>query len=501
MAAADNSPSNEASLEKLLAEYLHAAESDQPIDQQQVIAAHPEFADELRSFFANREALERIAEPLKGSAYEPTMGLAASSQTGELKRVRYFGDYELLEEIARGGMGVVYRARQVNLKRIVALKMILAGQLAGHQEVERFHAEAEAAAKLDHPNIVPIFEVGEYEGQHYFSMAFVEGESLAQRVGRGVLPPREAAELLRQIALAIGYAHVEGVVHRDLKPANVLLDRDGQPRVTDFGLAKHVEGDHSGMTATGQILGTPSYMPPEQAGGDRDNIGPLSDIYSLGAILYCLLTGRPPFQAATPVETLMQVMTREPVGPRQLNSDVPRDLETICLKCLEKEPEQRYSSAQELADELQRFLEGRPIHARPISGPARAIRWCRRNPVVAGLTAAVAALLVVGSVVSSSLAVEARSRAVEAEHSAQRARLEAERADENYRKAQAETERANKSFEQAETQRKSAETNAERAEAAKQQSDQSLYVAHMNLAQSRFYSRLSRTQRSSPPGR
>ena len=294
-------------------------------------------------------------------------------------KVRYFGDYELLREIARGGMGVVYQARQVNLKRTVALKMILAGQLASGDDVRRFYAEAEAAAKLDHPNIVPIFEVGQHEGQHYFSMAFVEGESLAHKVALGPLPPREAAQIMKKVAEAIAYAHGEGVIHRDLKPANVLLDKDGEPRVTDFGLAKRIDTEslsvasggrqppddqpaHAGrspaaanLTATGQVLGTPSYMPPEQAAGRRSDIGPTADVYALGAVLYCRVTGRPPFQAASPLDTLLQVLDQEPLSPRQLNPTVPRDLETICMKCLEKEPRKRYASAQDLADELRRF--------------------------------------------------------------------------------------------------------------------------------------------------
>ena len=217
-----------------------------------------------------------------GRACRPKTPLTPRA-TGPGTKVRYFGDYELLEEIARGGMGVVYKARQVNLKRIVALKLILAGQLAGPQDVARFHAEAEAAAKLDHPGIVPIFEIGQHEGQHYFSMAFVDGESLAHRVAQGVMEPREAAALMKKVAEAIAYAHVEGVIHRDLKPGNILLDKDGTPRVTDFGLAKRVEGESQGLTATGQVLGTPSYMPPEQAAGDNARIGPLADVYSLGA--------------------------------------------------------------------------------------------------------------------------------------------------------------------------------------------------------------------------
>jgi WD40 repeat protein/tRNA A-37 threonylcarbamoyl transferase component Bud32 len=307
------------------------------------------------------------------------------SSRSALGTVRYFGDYELLEEIARGGMGVVYKARQVSLNRAVALKMILAGRLATEDDVRRFHLEAEAAANLDDPGIVPIYEVGEYEGQHYFSMGFVEGESLADKVASGPLPVRQAAWLVRSVAESVQYAHDRGVIHRDLKPANVLLDRQGKPRITDFGLAKTVREDR-GLTATGQVMGTPSYMPPEQAAGRAPEIGPASDVYALGAILYCLLTGRPPFQASSRTYTLLQVMEKEPVSPRQLNGAVPRDLETIALRCLQKEPRKRYSSARDLADDLGRYLDGKPIVARPVGPPERVWRWCRRNPALAAMT-------------------------------------------------------------------------------------------------------------------
>jgi serine/threonine-protein kinase len=242
--------------------------------------------------------------------HSPSSG--AHAPEASLSRVRYFGDYEILREIARGGMGVGFQARQVSLNRPVALKMILAGQLANETDVKRFYTEAEAAANLDHPGIVPIYEVGQHEGQHYFSMCFVEGQSLSHRLADGPLPPREAAALIIRVAEAIEYAHQRGVIHRDLKPANILLDKNGNPRVTDFGLAKKVQGD-SGLTGSGQIMGTPSYMPPEQAGGKRGEIGPAADVYSLGATLYASLTGRPQFQTATPMDTVLQVIGEEPV--------------------------------------------------------------------------------------------------------------------------------------------------------------------------------------------
>lgn len=328
------------------------------------------------------------AETIIQSSDTTAGGGSAAPTPGVLRK---FGDYEVLSEIARGGMGVVYRARQVKLNRVVAVKMILQGQLASPADIQRFYSEAEAAARLEHSGIVPIYEVGEVDSQHYFSMGYVDGESLSDRVRQGPLPPREAAELVRDVADAIEYAHQNGVVHRDLKPGNILLTTEGQPKVTDFGLAKTIEQD-SGLTASGQILGTPGYMPPEQASGQVHEVGPLADVYSLGAVLYCLLTGRPPFQSARVMETLKQVVETPPVSPRLLNPAVDRDLETVCLKCLEKEQSHRYPSAAELRDELQRYLSGEPIRSRPIGPFTRAWRWCRRKPLAAALVASIVVL-------------------------------------------------------------------------------------------------------------
>jgi WD40 repeat protein len=398
-------------LDEIATAYLQEIERGNAPQPAEWLARYPDLADELAAFFAAQEHMAQLAAPLRTPAGDDatTQGLTAVPARG-LGTVRYFGDYELLEEIGRGGMGVVYRAMQVSLKRTVALKMILSGQLANADDVRRFHAEAEAAARLDHPGIVPVYEVGQHEGHHYFSMAFIEGESLARKVAEALPPPREAAELTRKVAEAVSYAHVEGVIHRDLKPGNILVDRQGQPRLTDFGLAKRVQGDSS-LTATGQVLGTPSYMPPEQANGQGGAVGPLSDVYSLGAVLYCLLTGRPPFQSDNPLDTLLQVIQQEPVAPRQLNARVPRDLETICIKCLSKEPRKRYSSALDLAADLDRFLAGKPIHARRIGPVGRAWRWCRRNPVVAGLSAALVFALVDGLVTSILFGMQARQEA------------------------------------------------------------------------------------------
>lgn len=302
------------------------------------------------------------------------------------------GNYELIEQIGQGGMGVVYKARQLNLNRIVALKLMRSGPWATEAEIKRFRSETTAAATLQHPNVVAIHEVGVHEGRHYFSMDYIAGQSLAEVIHRTPLPAGRAARYVKIIAEAIHHAHQRGILHRDLKPANVLVDTDDQPRVTDFGLAKHVQVDSS-LTVSGDAMGTPSYMPPEQAAGKRGEIGPASDVYSLGAILYDLLTGRPPFRADTPVDTLRQVLDIEPAPPRLINRKVPRDLETICLKCLAKAPGQRYPSAQGLADDLGRFLQQEPIRARPVGWLGRVWRWSRRNPVVAAFCGGMVFLL------------------------------------------------------------------------------------------------------------
>ncbi|MEZ6129023.1 MAG: protein kinase [Planctomycetaceae bacterium] len=364
--------------------------------------------------------------------------------------VRYFGEYELLSEIARGGMGVVFKARQVSLNRIVALKMILSGNLAGSEEISRFQTEAEAAAKLDHWGIVPIYEIGEHDGQHYFSMGLVEGDSLQDLIRSGPLEARPAAELCRKIAEAIAYAHDNGVIHRDLKPANVLLDMQGQPKITDFGLAKQVQND-SNLTRTGAVMGTPGYMPPEQAQGDSDNIGPLADVYSIGAILYACLTGHPPFQAANVMDTLRQVMEQEPVPPRQLNPSIDRDLQTICLKCLEKSAGKRYGSARELKEELQRYLNGEPIVARPVSRVERTWRWCKRKPALASLAAIVALLFL------STPFMAARQAQIASEQARLKEQAVAARDDAEVRRKEAELAR---------TQAEAAKTEAEAAREA-----------------------------------
>lgn len=345
-----------------------------------------------------------------GAAERPSSPVAPPSHTGDIIELplhvapHRVGPYEILGEIARGGMGVVYRARQTGLDRLVAIKMTLGARFAGAEERLRLQAEARAAGHLIHPNIVPVYDVGEFEGQPYFSMGLIQGDSLKARLANGPLSAGDAARIARIIAEAVQYAHEHGVIHRDLKPANVLMDQDDQPHVTDFGLAKRSEVD-SGLTVTGQILGTPSFMPPEQASGHSELVSLLSDVYSLGATLYCMLTGRPPFQAAKMVDTLVQVVGQDPVSPRALNPHVPRDLETICLKSMAKEPSQRYPSAGELAAELGRFEAGIPIRARPASIVEKGWRWCRRNPWLSAATAVAALFLVATAVLSTALAV------------------------------------------------------------------------------------------------
>ena len=451
---------------------------------------------------------ELVADPSSGLCLncigQITFGIASTGDAApsatpritDHESFRRFGDYDLLEEIARGGMGVVYKARQRSLNRIVAIKMILAGPFASGPFIQRFRLEAEAAASLQHPNVVAIHEVGEHEGQHYLTMDYVEGRNLAQAIAatgartpssaaaeacheRGINPtPSDQSHMLRArsparrtadapvrsnlaasgawdqsdtlglvahaageaarapissftaiarlvatLADAVHYAHQRGIIHRDLKPSNILIDTHGQPRITDFGLAKQLSGE-SDVTLTGQVLGSPNYLPPEQAAGKRGDVGVHSDVYSLGAILYHLLAGCPPFTAETLQETLLLVLNKDPIAPLQLNPNVPLDLETICLKCLEKAPAKRYSSARELAEELERFLRDEPIQARPVSRAEKSWRWCRRNPVLAGL-GTTTALLLGGVLVGSPIAAfridrERRRAETNAEESRQR---------------------------------------------------------------------------------
>jgi WD40 repeat protein len=364
-------------LHEVIAAYLAAAEAGQNPDRAAWLQAHPNLADDLRAFFADHDRMQSA------------VGRPAAVDAG-LDRVRYFGDYELLAEIGRGGMGVVYKARQVSLNRTVALKMILAGQLASAEDVRRFRAEAEAPANLDHPHIVPIYEVGEHDGRHYFSMKMMPGSSLSVQAPGLMTDPRAVARLLATLAQAVHHAHQRGIIHRDLKPSNILIDDTGQPHVADFGFARRLDdGQQSG---SGTIAGTASYMAPEQALGTKQ-LTTAVDVYGLGAILYEVLAGRPPFQGATLLETHKQVIEREPVKPRSFNPKVNRDLETICLKCLDKDPTKRYGSALALAEDVERWLRGSPIQARPASLAERTVKWARRRPTAAALVAVSAAAL------------------------------------------------------------------------------------------------------------
>jgi tRNA A-37 threonylcarbamoyl transferase component Bud32 len=362
--------------------------------------------------------------------------------------------YEVLGEIARGGMGVVYKARQVRLNRLEAVKMVLAGGHAGPDRLARFRTEVEAVARLAHPNIVPVYQVGEHQGLPYFAMEHLAGGSLADRLAKGPLPAREAACLVEVLARAMQHAHERGIVHRDLKPANVLLKRDGEPKITDFGLAK-VLGEDGEATRTGAIMGTPAYLAPEQAEGRSKAVGPAADVYALGATLYECLTGHPPFRGENTLDTLEQVRGREPVPPRQLRPRLERDLETICLHCLRKEPGKRYASAAELADDLRRHLNGEPVRARPVPWWERAAKWALRQPALAALllvsALALAALLGSWAVFTAKLADErnyARGEEQKARDSEREARAQKKIADDQRDRAEEQRRRAEQILDQ-----------------------------------------------------
>lgn len=361
------SATDDALLAELLDGMLSQRRENSAGSLEDLIAAHPHLARELRELWATVQIAEEFASFDSLATQD-----AAAPEPASPFTPREFGDYELLEELGRGGMGIVYRARQKSLDRIVALKMILRGDLASAADLARFRAEAEAAARLHHPNIVPVYEVDEIEGRPCFSMKLIEGTTLARKLLDGPLASRTAAEMLVPICRAIADAHRRGVLHRDLKPSNILIDHEGRTYVTDFGLAKRVRSDvdsarhdvAQSLTQSGAILGTPSYMAPEQAAGHRGEVNAASDIYSLGAILYATLTGRPPFQAETAVDTVLMVLEQDAVPPRMLNPRVDSDLEMIALKCLQKPQDLRYASADALADDLDAYLANEPISAR-----------------------------------------------------------------------------------------------------------------------------------------
>jgi serine/threonine-protein kinase len=344
----------------------------------------PELLLEVRERLRHLRSMESQLDelfPSTNSAADNGVGSRMRNSECPLPQIE---GYEVEGVLGRGAMGVVYRARQLQLKRTVALKMLLAGEYASPQELVRFVREAEAVAALQHPHVVQVYDVGDLDGRPYFTMEFVDGGSLAEQLAGAPQPARHAAELMAALADAVHSAHTSGIIHRDLKPANILMTREGTPKIADFGLARHVD-EGAELTRSGARVGTPSYMAPEQVIGKARTIGPAADIYGLGAVLYEILTGRPPFRGETAVETQRQVIHDEPVSPSRLNTKVPRDLETICLKCLSKEPSRRYASAAALADDLRSMGQGRPIQARPTGRAERTWKWAKRRPALAML--------------------------------------------------------------------------------------------------------------------
>jgi serine/threonine-protein kinase len=385
--------SDNARIQELLQHML-----DSNYSPEEVCAGDPELLPEVRLGW---QQLRRVVDQVE--ALFPTAGAVAragAATPNPRDKLPDVAGYHVQGVLGHGGMGIVYQARHLKLNRLVALKMLLAGAYAGKQDLARFIREAEAVAALRHSNIVQVYEVGEVEGLPFFTMEFVEGGSLAVKLAGQPQPARQAAELVATLASAVRFAHASGIIHRDLKPSNILLTADGTPKITDFGLARRVEGGPE-FTVSGVRVGTPSYMAPEQALGKASAIGLPVDIYALGAILYELLTGRPPFKGETAAETERQVITEEPVPPSRLNARVPRDLETICLKCLHKVPARRYAAAQDLAEDLRCFVEGRPIRARPVGAAERALKWARRRPAAALLLAAL--LVIVGAATGAAL--------------------------------------------------------------------------------------------------
>ncbi len=360
----------------LIDELTAAARRGENADVEAIASEYPRLADELRSLWATIRVTESLARagparrPVSEQALHAPAADASSDRLASSESPRFFGDYQVFEELGQGGMGVVYRARELGRGRIVALKRLLRGVGSKAQEVERFRVEAMAAEQLAHPHIVPVLQVGEHEGQPFFTMQYIKGTTLARKLADGPLPGLDAARLLVPICRAIHYAHDHGILHRDLKPSNILIDTEGHGYVSDFGLAKRLDlHAEDSLTPSGAIVGTPGYMPPEQARAlrSRGPLGPACDVYSLGAILYHMLTGRPPFQAASPVETVMLVLEQDPLPPRVLNPRVSPDLEMITLRCLQKQPGLRYPSAAALAEDLEAFLRDEPVSARSTS--------------------------------------------------------------------------------------------------------------------------------------
>jgi|GEM_PF-569431 serine/threonine protein kinase/WD40 repeat protein len=487
-------------LELLYAEYCLRLDRNEPTEPDEYFDRFPQLADRLRVIFQMHQAMDdatasptsvwnlddtqRIQLALRqnkdGGDDTPTFAAGITSFLPlQAAMTLELDDYELTDVIGHGGMGIVYKAKQTSANRMVAVKMIRSAQLASKDELRRFQREIEAAAGLDHPNIVPIYQVGEANGQPYFSMALVNGPTLASRASVSPLETDEAVSIVRDASNAIHYAHEKGIIHRDLKPANLMLTHKGELKITDFGLAKHVdrEEDH---TATGSVLGTPSYMAPEQASGENNRIGAATDVYSLGAILYFLLTGRPPFQSANVIDTILQVLNDEPVSVRQLNPTIPRDLETVVLKCLHKDPAKRYDTAEQLSQELDRVLNHVPVLARPVSTTERAWRWCRRNRTTATLITTSTVLLLALLVIS---AID-YSRQIDLKNQANQSRITAEV---NEARVTGEKERADSNAIQARANSKLAQQQRELAE-------QRLYVVSMTQAHAAWNSANIRRQ-------
>jgi WD40 repeat protein len=480
-------------LDRIVTAYLKLREQGKHPDRQKVLERYPHLAGQLREFFAGEDDLEKRTATLRHLQSDPseeTVALrSADERTPGVGAWPRIDDYQIEGEIARGGMGVVYRARQISLNRMVALKMVLAGELAGAQEKQRFQAEAEAAAALDHPHIVPIYHVGSHQGQPFFTMKLIDGVPLSKAIAELRGRQRVVARLMAKIARAVHFAHQRGLLHRDLKPGNILLDREGSPHVTDFGLAKKVEDDR-GLTQTGAIVGTPSYMAPEQARAEK-RLTTAADVYALGAILYDCLTGQPPFRGSSPLDTILQVLEKQPERPRALSPKVARDLETICLKCLEKEPARRYGSAESLAEDLDRWRTGEPIEARPVGTAERVLKWCLRRPAMAGLLAGVLAISMVATALVTWKWREARTRAI----TEAGLRREAEEAQQETEKARA------REVEQRKAAEKARNSEAEqRAEA-----ERSLYFSRVNLAHAEYergnINRMEELLDSCPPRR
>jgi WD40 repeat protein len=394
-------------LEEVLCEHMQRLDRGEDVGREHLLASHPELAEELRSYFAASDEVARLGGQARCGTptgpYSP-----APAESPEEGGPRRLGDYELLDQIGEGGMGVIYKARQLRLGRLVAVKMIRTDRLTSATDVLRFRSEVEAVASLDHPHIVPIYEVDEHDGQPFFSMKLIEGGSLAGQLPRLAANLPAGVRLLATVARAVHYAHQRGLLHRDLKPANILVDAQGQPHVSDFGLAKRLgprpsavpctaesDPEEASLTQQGMIVGTPNYMAPEQA-ATRGGVTTAADVHALGAILYELLTGRPPFRGDGVLETLRQVIESEPASPRSLNRRVDRDLETVCLKCLQKDPAGRYRSAEALAEDLERWLQGRPVRARPVRSHERFLKWVRRRPHLAALAGLLVLSLLAG---------------------------------------------------------------------------------------------------------